>query len=112
MDSIKDLNKNIIEMARARKVELSSQISQCDLAITDALHYLENERCDAVSMVKTAKVLKELRQKRRVVKIEYEQTKKMLSIVGGTSLEGYEKQAKYNYRTKVMDDIRKNNNTK
>ena len=107
MDNIKDLNRSFIEAARARKVELSSQISQCDLAITDALHYLENERCDAVSMVKTAKVLKELRQKRRVIKIEYEQTKKMLSIVGGAGLGVYEQRTKYHYRTKAMDDIRK-----
>lgn len=111
MDNIKDLNRNFIEAAKARKVELCSQISECDLAITDALHYLENEKCDAVGMVKTAKVLKELRQKRRIVKVEYEQTKKMLSIVSGAGLGSYECQKKYVYRTKVMDNIRNKYNT-
>lgn len=106
MDNIKILNRNFIDTVRARKVELSSQMSECDLAITDALHYLENENCDAVGLVKTAKILKELRQKRRIVKIEYEQVKKMLSMLGSPGLEKYEHARKYHYRTKIMDGVR------
>ena len=112
MDNIKDLNKNFIKVAKARKVELTSELSQCDQAIQDALHYLEGEKCDAVSMVKTAKILKELRQKRRVIKVEHDQVIKMLSIVSSAGIEKYEQKTKYHYRTKVMDNIRKKHNTK
>ena len=43
MDNIKVLNRNFIDTINARKVELRLQMSECDLSITDALHYLENE---------------------------------------------------------------------
>lgn len=109
MDNIKDLRKSFLKQAQARKVELTDQLSQCDLATQDALHYLENEKCDAVSMVKTAKLLKELRTERRQVKMELDQVTCLLASVGNKDILKFEKVTKYHYRTKLMDDIRKRN---
>ena len=53
-----------------RGAELNAILSKYDLEISDLLHYLENEKCDAVQMVLVAKKLKEIRIKRREVKTE------------------------------------------
>lgn len=109
MDNIKELRVSFLKQVQTRKAELIDQLSQCDLATQDALHYLENEKCDAVSMVKTAKLLKELRAERRQVKMELDQVTCLLQSVGNKDILKFEKITKYHYRTKLMDDIRKRN---
>ena len=52
--------------------ELSQKISEYDSQEQDLLHYIENEICDAVDLVKIASKLKEIRRQRRVYKVEYE----------------------------------------
>ena len=88
-----------------RNNELLTILSQYDFEITDLLHYLENEKCDAVQMVLVAKKLKEVRIKRRVIKKELEQIQSLndqlrserhLKCVGGS---------KYKYRTDALKDI-------
>ena len=106
MDNIKELRKDFLKQAGMRRQELNKELSQYDLSIQDALHYLENEKCDAVSMVKTAKLIKELRHKRREVKIEREQIICLLSSVRMKDIARFEQRTDYTYRTKVMDDIR------
>ena len=46
MDNIKELRKGFLKQAGIRRQELNAELSQYDLAIQDALHYLENEKCD------------------------------------------------------------------
>ena len=109
MDDIKKLQIDFVNQADLRRKELIQELSQCDLAISDALHYLENEKCDAVGMVKTAKIIKELRHKRRGVKVEYEQTLCLLNTIKAKKLTRFEANPGYTYRTNVMDDIRYKN---
>jgi hypothetical protein len=109
MDNIKDLRKEFLKQAGIRRQELNAKLSQYDLAIQDALHYLENEKCDAVNMVKTAKLLKELRHKRRSVKVEHEQVVCLMHTIRDKDIVRFEKQTNYTYKTKVMDDIRYKN---
>lgn len=109
MDGIKELRKGFLKQAGIRRQELNAELSQCDLAIQDALHYLENEKCDAVDMVKTAKVIKELRHKRRVIKVEHEQVVCLMHTISQKDITKFEKQTNYTYRTNVMDDIRYKN---
>ena len=109
MDDIKKLQADFLKQVRLRHQELTQELSQCDLAISDALHYLENERCDAVSMVKTAKLIKELRHKRRGIKVKHEQALCLINAVKTKKLTKFEKRTDYTYRTTVMDDIRHKN---
>lgn len=109
MDNIKDLRKDFLKQMGLRKQELEKEQSRYDLALQDALHYLENEKCDAVSMVKTAKLIKELRHKRREVKVEREQVVCLLASVRMKDIAKFEQRTNYTYRTDVMDDIRYKN---
>lgn len=109
MDNIKDLRKGFLKQMGLRKQELEKEQSHYDLAIQDALHYLENEKCDAVNMVKIAKLIKELRHKRREVKVEREQVICLLNSVRMKDIARYEQMTNYTYRTNVMDDIRHKN---
>lgn len=109
MDNIKELRAGFLKQMGLRKKELEGKQSEYDLAISDALHYLENEKCDAVNMVKTAKLIKELRRKRREVKIEWEQVVCLLSSVRMKDIVRFERMTDYTYRTNVMDDIRHKN---
>jgi threonine aldolase len=109
MDNIKDLRKTFLQSARLRQKELTNELSQCDLALSDAMHFLENENCDAVAMVKTAKRIKELRMKRRKIKVEWEQANILYQSVKDKDIVRCEQKTAYTYRTKVMDDIRHKN---
>ena len=106
MDNIKELRKGFLKQAGIRRQELNAELSQYDLAIQDALHYLENEKCDAVGMVRTAKLIKELRGKRRKIKIEHEQVVCLMHTISQKDIVKFEKQTNYTYKTNVMDDIR------
>lgn len=107
MDNIKDLEKSFLSQMKTRKEELSSEISQYDMAISDIMHYLENEKCDAVDLVRISKKLKEIRKQRRMVKIEREQALYLLKRVSESNISKYEYRTRYKYRTTVMDDIHK-----
>lgn len=109
MDGIKELRKGFLKQAGLRKQELENELSQCDLSIQDALHYLENEKCDAVGMVKTAKLIKELRHKRRAVKVEWDQVVCLLNTIRAKNIARFEQRTDYTYRTNIMDDIRHKN---
>lgn len=56
---------------RKRKLELEVQISHIDLEQQDILHFLENEKCDAITMSKITKRLIALRKERREIKEEW-----------------------------------------
>lgn len=97
------LRQEFLKEAKVRRRELEVEQSECDMMLCDAMHFLENERCDAVAMVKAAKRIKEIRQKRRKVKIEMEK----LQSIKDSMTKGMAKFDKktYTYRTEVMNDI-------
>lgn len=109
MADVKELERSFLTQMKTRKEELSSEISQYDMAISDIMHYLENEKCDAIALVKTSKRLKEIRQKRRAVKVERDQVLCLLRCISTSNIEKYEKRTKYKYRTDIMDDIKHKN---
>lgn len=109
MEHIKDLERSFIAQMKTRKEELSSELSQYEMTINDILHCLENEKCDAVTLVKASKKLQEIRRKRRKIKVEREQVLCLLRCVSTSNIEKYERGTKYKYRTNVMDDIRHKN---
>ena len=113
MNDIKDLHKNFVKQIKSEKQRLVSELSECDLAICDALHYLELEKCDGVAMVKTAKIIKELRLKRREIKNCLDEAHRIMVHIGNPNLLKFGVK-RYAYRTQVMNDIRKTdiNNTK
>lgn len=53
-----------------RKNTLDEQLSLVDRKRADIMHLLELEKCDAITMVKAAKKLKEVSRERRVIKEE------------------------------------------
>jgi hypothetical protein len=71
--------------------------------LMDAEHFLENEKCDAIVLVKTAKLIKELRQKRRKVKIELEKIQSIRDSMTKGMVRFDNKG--YTYRTEIMNDI-------
>lgn len=104
MDNIKNLHQTFIKQARARSNELNAELSHYDSQLQDALHFLENENYDAVAMVKTAKLIKQIRQDRRKVKVEKDQINSLLSVMCKKDLDKFERKT-YTYRTDVMKII-------
>ena len=87
----------------AKRRELIEQLSQYDSQEQDLLHFLENERYDAVVMVKVAKQLKDNRQLRREIKIEINRLNSMASLLGKSKLHQLA-QKTYTYRTDILAD--------
>lgn len=68
---VKQYNTFFNELCETKK-RLSNELSEVDLQQQDILHFLEFEKCDAVTMVKATKKLKLVRQKRREIKNKYQ----------------------------------------
>ena len=54
MKTFEQMRKGFLKEVEVRRAELWTEVSRYDLELQDALHFLENESCDAVAMVKTA----------------------------------------------------------
>lgn len=106
MGNVKDLRKDFLKQARLRQKELNTELSRCDMAISDIMHALENENCDAIIMVRAAKRIKELRKQRRQIKVEWEQVNILYQSMKDKDIARCEVNPGYKYRTNVMDDIR------
>ena len=99
---VEKFNEYYAEICKRRK-ELAEIESKLDLQQQDILHFLETERCDAVTMVKATKKLRLIRQERRIVKQE-------LSIVQTISdrMKGSIKEQKFTggiYKTDVLKEF-------
>lgn len=103
---ITDFNEYASKIQKRYK-ELNEELSEVDLEQQDILHYLENEKCSAVTMVKITKKLKDLREKRRVIKNELTVVSVVYARVGGSSklLKEPDIPTEYNYRTEIMKEI-------
>ena len=104
------IRSEFLKEVRIRRKELSQQQSEYDSMLMDAEHFLENEKCDAVVLVKAAKLIKDLRQKRRKVKVELEKLQSIKDTItkGMTRFDN----KSYTYRTEIINDIFKEYNTK
>lgn len=115
---LKQTLKSIVD----HREKLSAQISHYDLQIQDLLHYMENEPCDAVDLVRIAVQLKNIQQQRRVCKIECDKLRSIYDSFQGKNvtklldqdLMKFEKKT-YTDKTTVINDMalsHKNNKTK
>lgn len=71
---------------QTRRDAAYKELSRYDAQEQDLLHYLENEKCDAVDMVRVAKELKMLRQHRRMAKIEVDRCNSIHSSIAKKNL--------------------------
>ena len=85
----------------ARKRELEAQISEIDSKQEDILHFLEFEKCDAVTMVKVTKRLKALRAERREIKNEWADLEPVCKRLAD-KVKTKETNKIYKYRTDVI----------
>ncbi len=102
--NVHETRKEALSQLSMRRNTLCQKLSKIDLKITDVMHYLENEKYDAVVMVKLAKQLKDLRKERRVVKVELEQTQALADVIKTKKLDTFAKKD-YTYRTDVLKDL-------
>lgn len=98
---IKEYNE-FLKKVKERKKELEPQISNYDLQEQDILHYIEIKKCDAIISSKLMKKLKEIRQKRRIVKEEYNALK---SISDSSRKSKYKNNPTYEFNTSVVTDL-------
>ena len=89
---------------RSRWYIASQNVTTYNSQEQDLLHFLENEKCDAVDMVKVAKELKSLRQRRRIAKIEMERCQSILSSIDKKDLKRFEEKT-YTYKTDALVNI-------
>ena len=106
-----DVNKLYIEFATQIDEickECRKSVSEADGIEQDLLHFLENETCDAVTMVMIAKKLQENRRARRNDKIRLEQIQSIKSsipiLVNKKNLTSFENKT-YTYKSDVMSSI-------
>lgn len=105
--NINEEHKKLMAQAQSKKIELISALSEQDLKLADAEHYLEFEKCDAVDMVLIAKTIKDIRQNRRKIKIELDQINCLIQFDGQRDISKYEGEKVCTYKTQVMNDIKK-----
>jgi uncharacterized protein YjiS (DUF1127 family) len=104
MKTFEQMRKDLLKEAGIRRKELQTVLSGYDMILQDALHFLENEKCDAIAMVQIAKKIKDVRMRRRTVKIELEKLQSVTdSITKGVAR--FDKKD-YTYRTTAMKSIR------
>ena len=98
-----DEYNDYLNRIRERQKELSALHSQADLEEQDLLHFLEFEKCDAVTLTRISKELKNVRIKRRAIKGEYEEIQKVRCRLGKELKETGDKT--YTYKTNVADKL-------
>ncbi len=106
-----DINKLYTEFAAQidkRAKECTAAVSKYDSIEQDLLHLLENESCDAVTMVMIAKQLQTNRKERRQHKICLEQIQSIKSsipsLVNNKNLTKFEEKT-YTYRSDIVSKI-------
>lgn len=106
-----DINKLYTEFAAQidkRHKECAKSVEKYNNIEQDLLHFLENESCDAVTMVMIAKKLQENRRVRRQDKVCLEQIQSIKStipsLVNKKNLTSFEEKT-YTYKSNIMSDI-------
>lgn len=104
MTQVLQMKKQFLQDLTKRRKELNVLLSKYDNEEQDLLHFVENEKYDAITMVKVAKELKEVRLARRVIKIELEQVQSMRDQLSQKNHEKFAEKS-YVYKTDVLSDI-------
>ena len=104
MSQAVQMKKQFLQDLTKRRNELNVSLSRYDNEEQDLLHFFENEKYDAVTMVKVAKQLKEVRVARRAIKVELEQVQSMRDQLSQRNHEKFAEKS-YEYRTNVLSDI-------
>lgn len=106
-----DINVLYTEFAKEidkRSKECRESVATCNQIEQDLLHFLENESCDAVTMVMIAKKIQKNRRERRQDKIRLEQIQSIKStipsLVKRKNLTEFEEKT-YTYKSDVMSEI-------
>jgi hypothetical protein len=100
----KEILVNLRQQLQNRTDELSKYHSEYSKQEQDLLHFLENEQCDAVAMVRVAKELKQVRQRLRMVKIELDQLSSIRDAGAKAKIERMENKT-YQYKTNALMHI-------
>lgn len=105
MNHAKELN-DLEKAFRTRFNQLHKLKQEYDLQQQDILHFIEFEKYDAPTGSKILKKLKEIRQRRREIKDEYEELQSILRKMKNAGLHNYIRPNKsYVYRTTTLEDI-------
>ena len=101
-----EIKQNFLNQLAQKQAELSKLQQQYDNELQDIEHYLEGVNCDAVDMVQAAKLIKEIRQKRRSVKVELQQ---LYSVYDTTKmsiapLKKIANKTNYTYKTSIVNE--------
>lgn len=100
-----ELNEYVSSL-RKRYNEIIGTQSKYDLAEQDILHFIEFEKCDAVTGSKLLKKLKEVRILRREIKNECEELQSILDKIDKSGLKNYTRPHKtYTYRTVTLESV-------
>lgn len=106
-----DINKLYIEFATKIdeiEKECRNSVAEYSSIEQDLLHFLENESCDAVTMVLIAKQLQQNRRSRRQDKIRLEQIQSIKStipsLVKKKNLTSFEEKT-YTYKSDIISTI-------
>ena len=103
MDYIEQFNKYVSDI-NAKYKELFEQLSKVDSEQDDILHFLELETYDAITMMKTTKKLKVVREKRRQIKNELSVIQKIHDKLGCKNIK-YVEPNTYTFKTDVLREI-------
>jgi hypothetical protein len=104
MNQVLQMKNQFLHDLTKRYNELIALLSKYDCEEQDLLHFIENEKYDAVTMVKVTKELKDVRISRRVIKVELEQVKSMKDQLSNKNHEKFAKKT-YKYKTDVLSNI-------
>ena len=102
--TVYETRKEALAQLAERYNTLSQKVGAIDMKINDIMHFLENEKYDAVVMVKITKQLKDLRKERRTLKVEREQIQALRDVIKSRNLDSFAKKG-YTYRTDVLKDL-------
>lgn len=94
-----------IEELLTDKMNRAKELSQVDKALSDCLHFLENERVNAAILAKVNKKIRELRQTRRQIKNDLTDINNVLNRFKNTKKMNETTECEYAYRTDVLIDI-------
>ena len=103
MKYIEDFNKYVKEI-KDKHDKLFEQLSNVDSEQEDVLHFLELTTCDAVTMMKATKRLKEIRKRRREIKDELAAIQKVHARLGNAVL-SHTNPDIYTCRTDILNGI-------
>lgn len=107
-----DINKMYTEFATKlieRKKAYDNAISKFNSIEQDLLHLLENENCDAITMVEIAKKLQENRRERRQSKVCIDQINSIISgkwnLDKPRNLTKFEEKM-YTYKSNIVESLK------